>query len=648
MEHNDFYVSPQLKDVRIKDPFWQRYISLVKNEVLPYQLLALNDGIDGAPKSHCLDNFKKAAKTVKKIKNGEAVPVYPVDKWEYNENNSDENSFLGWCFQDTDIYKWLEAAGYQLALCRDDELRAQADGIIDLICSAQLDNGYLDTLYIINDRDKIFTNLKDRHELYCFGHLTQAGIAYYNATGNDKLLCAAQKFADLICETFGVEENKKKGYPGHELAELALVELYRQTGAEKYLDAADFFISQRGKKPYYFDAERGYNRTDGSSDYFYNQAHIEPVLQTEAVGHAVRGVYLYTGMAMLAKEREDEALFAACKKIWRSIADRKLYITGGIGATADGEAFSFDYDLPNDTAYCETCASIGLAFFARAMLELEPSAEYADVTERAVYNTILSGISQDGKSFFYVNPLEVLLEACAKDSAKRHVKPTRQKWYGCACCPPNLARFISSIGKYICSESSDVLYIHLYIGAAVEAENARLDIDSDYLGGGSVTVRVEPKKPFALALRIPDWCKSFTVNVPYKMRGGYAFAQIDGKTEIKIHFDIKPRFVRCSNRVRQNAGKAAVARGPVVYCAEGADNGSSLHLLSLNVAKEPQYNPDGSITVGGYREKDDGDRLYFDCVPSEKTPCDIRFIPYHSWGNRGENEMQIYFPVDKI
>ena len=414
----------KLNSITLTDDFWLEKSELVRREMIPYQLSALNDNIEGAEKSYCLENFKKASIIVENMKKGVKPPKYPADRWHYDES-APKNAFHGWVFQDSDVYKWLEAVAYSLVNHPDDDLQRKADKCVDLICSAQLENGYLDTLYIINNQDKIFTNLKDYHELYCFGHLAQAAIAYYDATGNKKLFDAACRFADLICDTFG--ENKIKGYPGHEIAEMALVGLYRATGDEKYLKTAEFFVDERGKKPYYYDLVLG--KKTVNDNYFYNQAHIQPKYQTEAVGHAVRGVYLYSGMADVARETGDDELLAACEKIFDNIRSKKMYITGGIGATVDGEAFSFNYDLPNDLAYSETCASIGLVFFAMRMSAINPDSKYADVAERALYNTILSGMSEDAKRFFYVNPLEVLPEASHKDSRKAHIKPVRQKWF---------------------------------------------------------------------------------------------------------------------------------------------------------------------------------------------------------------------------
>lgn len=630
------------KRSKIDDEFWNKYIELVRNEMIPYQLKALNDKIEGAPKSYCLENFKKASEVAKKIKSNEKVNIYPVDKWEYKENECDKNSFLGWCFQDSDVYKWIEAVAYSLSNTPDEKLESKCDKIIDLICSAQLDSGYLDTLYIINDPSKIFTNLKDRHELYCFGHLTEAAVAYFNTTGKDKLLNAAVKFADLICNTFN--QSGKKGYPGHEIAELAMVKLYKTTNNKKYLDCAEFFVKQRGKKPYYFDIERNYNRTDNSLDYEYNQAHLPVFEQKEAVGHAVRGVYLYSGMADVAKEKGNEKLYTACENIWNNIEQKKMYITGGIGSTSIGEAFSYNYDLPNDLAYNETCASIGLMFFAKRMLQIKPKSNYADVMERALYNTVLSGMSDDGKSFFYVNPLEVLPKASNKDERKKHIKPTRQKWFGCACCPPNLARLISSLNEYCYSENKENIFVHLFISGKITTDKADITIKSDYINSGKVSFDIKAKKSFTLAVRIPGWCNNYIIDKSYNVIDGYAYIEIINDTSLNIDFDIKPKLIACSNEVRDNIGKVAVMRGPVVYCLEEIDNGLNLQMLLISAKTNFIVNKDLSITADGFREKEDTS-LYFEYKEKEYKKCQLHLIPYHTWANRGENEMCVYLRV---
>ena len=636
MDSRDFSIHSDIKNVKIYDDFWNSITELVRKEVIPYQYLALSDKIEGAEKSYCIENFKKAAL----LKNDKAREKYPVDKWEYTDDNCPKESFHGWVFQDSDAYKWIEAVGYSLINHPDDELKRKAKEYIDIICDAQLDNGYLDTLYIINDIDKAFTNLRDHHELYCFGHLVEGAISFYYATGDRKLLDTACRFADLICDTFG--ENKIKGYPGHEIAELALFKLYKATGRKEYLKAAEFFINERGKRPYYFDIER--NSHSIGENYHYNQAHREPRYQTDAVGHAVRGVYLYSAMADISKETNDDELNSACHSIWDNITEKKLYITGGIGSTVDGEAFSYDYDLPNDLAYCETCASIGLIFFAQRMSEAEINSQYGDIIERALYNTVLSGMAEDGKAFFYVNPLEVLPEASHRDSRKRHIKPVRQKWFSCACCPPNLARLLSSLNEYIYTENDNTIFVNQYVGSRLESKHCQLNLKSQYLENGNISIKIDNcNRPFNLALRIPQWCDNFSISKEYQIKNGYAFIQINIDCDISIDFEIKPRLVKCSNRVRSNVGRAAVMRGPMVYCLEEKDNGSDLQMLVIDKNTDfktlCEY-----ILAKGKRELPDSN-LYSNYMESEYNNCTLKFIPYYRWGNRGENEMSVYVRI---
>ena len=630
----------ELKNIKITDPFWSGIIELVRTGVIPYQYEAFNDRIEGAEKSFCVSNFKKAAKVAKALKEGKETPRFPVDKWQYTDENSDPSSFHGFVFQDSDFYKWIEAVGYSLTNHPDGELKRKAEEVIELICNAQLENGYINTFYTINNPDMAFTNIRDFHELYCFGHLTEGAISYYNATGDRALLDATCRYADLICKTFN--KDNKKGYPGHELTEMALVKLYEITGEKRYLDETKFFIDERGQKPCYFDVERGQETREG--DHTYEQAHIPVREQKEAVGHSVRAVYLYSGMADIAKYYDDEELYSACRSLWDSIENKKLYITGGIGATVDGEAFSFDYDLPNDQAYAETCASIGLVFFARRMAEIYPDSRYHNVAERALFNNILSGMAEDGKSFFYSNLLEVNPEACKKDSRKRYVSTVRQKWFGCACCPPNLARILSSLGEYCITQNDETIFVHQYIGAEIKAQNAELEIASTYAENGRVKITVNPEKSVNLALRIPEWSEDFCISESYEIKNGYAYIKIEGKTEINLDFKPKARIIKCSNKVRENVGKVAVSKGPFVYCIEQVDNGSNLQMLRLN--KDTEFIKDGEFLIAdGFREAEDTS-LYSAYKGANEAPCKIKFLPYYRWANRGENEMQIYIRIN--
>lgn len=664
------YSTPlSLREMKITDAFWKNEMELVRKEVIPYQWAALNDQVEGAAPSFCMRNFRVAGKlNQEKREKGAAfeAPRYTFRGFEALPEDPEhlEDKFYGFVFQDSDFSKWIEAVGYSLTQHPDPELEKIADSAIDIVCAAQQEDGYLDTYYIINGRDKSFSNLRDHHELYCFGHLTEGAVAYYQATGKDKLLKAAQRFADHIVNCFGAEEGKCKGYPGHEIAEMALVRLYEATGENKYLDLSRFFIDERGKRPYYFDKEHPEAVKAGEEErlrYQYQQAHLPVREQEEAVGHAVRAVYLYSGMADVARLTGDETLYRACEKLWNSIVNEKMYITGGIGATHIGEAFSFPYDLPNDTAYAETCASIGLVFFARRMLEIKPDAKYANVMERALYNGILSGMALDGKSFFYVNPLQVDPKACYEDERKFHVKPVRQKWFGCACCPPNLARLLSSIGSYAYTESDDTLFVHLYMGSVlskkVNGQDADVCIESGFPWDGNVKIRVRAKDTaFKLALRIPDWCPDYAVkgfeDARTQLKDGYLYVEKQWEEEeyLEINFPMEVKLMTANPLVRENVGKVAVTRGPVVYCMEEADNGKNLHLLSLSAASRPSVYEEmicrakgKTIVLSGFkREAPEASGLYQPWKTENKIPVSLKFIPYYMWANRMENEMQVW------
>lgn len=688
MEKNYFSSPLSLRDVQVTDSFWKKEMELVRTEVIPYQWAALNDQVEGAAPSFCMHNFKSAGKlNQEKQEQGASFtePVYTFRGFEALPEDPKhlDDKFYGFVFQDSDFYKWIEAVGYSLSQHPDDKLEALADEAIEIVCAAQQEDGYLDTYYILNGKDRIFTDLRDHHELYCLGHLLEGAVAYYQATGKDRLLNTARRYADYVASYFGPEEGKCKGYPGHEIAEMALVRLYETTGDRTYLDLAKYFIDERGARPYYFDKEHPKDIKNGPNDlrYQYNQAHLPVREQDEAVGHAVRAVYLYSGMADIARLTQDDALYESCKTLWDNVVGQKLYITGGIGGTHIGEAFSFNYDLPNDTAYSETCAAIGLVFWARRMLELHPEAKYADVMEQALYNTVLAGMALDGKSFFYVNPLEVLPEACHKDERKFHVKPVRQKWFGCACCPPNIARTLSSVSTYAFTEQEDTLFVHLYIGSEITkksgSRNVKVHLDSDFPWNGRVQLHANSEgAPFTLALRIPGWCSSGRISLSgsdaaefrlpgteitvsglpesdCEYRDGYLYLTrtwIDSEL-LTLDFPMEVTVWQADPRVREDIGKVAVSRGPIVYCLEEADNGANLHLLTLDpdsAAEVEDFSVAGeavkSIVLDGFREElpPSGKSLYCPAAKAKKQPAKLRFVPYYTWANRGENEMTVW------
>ena len=669
---NDKVSSPlSLSNIQINDRFWKKEIELVRTEVIPYQWDALNDQVEGASPSFCMRNFKVAGKMAEKRKEmGKSYipPTYTFRGFEAlpeDPANPDPDKFYGFVFQDTDFSKWIEAVGYSLTQHPDPVLEQTADEAIDIVCAAQQEDGYLDTYYIINGRDKSFTNLRDHHELYCLGHLIEGAIAYYQATKKDKLLKAAMKFADYVCTIFGPEEGKCKGYPGHEIVEMALFKLYEVTKIQKYYDLSKFFIEERGQRPYYFDKEehpdviiKGHETEER---YQYNQAH-KPVLdQKEATGHAVRAMYLYSAMADFARIGQDSKMQKACETLFDNVVEKQMYITGGVGSSHIGEAFTYNYDLPSDTAYAETCASIGMAFFCRRMLEITPSSKYADVLEREVYNGILSGMALDGKSFFYVNPLDVNPKSCHKDQRKFHVKPVRQKWFGCACCPPNLARFISSIGLYAFTETDSSLFVHLYIGANIVKRmgdvNIDISIDSNFPWEGKSTIIIKnAPKNFKLALRIPDWAENnyslsgFTGDISFS--DGYIYLSKDWSDteEVSIEFPMNIRIMEANTNVRELAGKVAVQRGPLVYCMEEKDNGKDLHLLSLPLDSDKNiqdiiiqnHNAKALHLMGKRQIPSSSSALYATASKSKYEDTDITLIPYYMWANRGENEMTVW------
>ena len=637
-----------LKKVTLSDPFWSEYVDLVRNTVIPYQWEALNDRVPGADPSYAVKNFKIAA-------------------------GLEKGEFGGMVFQDSDIAKWLEAVAYSLQSHPDEKLEEIADGIIDIIEKAQQPDGYLDTYFIIKEPAKRWKNLHECHELYVAGHMMEAAVAYYSATGKRKLLDVMCRFADYIDSVFGPEPGKIQGYDGHQEVELALVKMYEATGNEKYLNLSKYFIDERGKTPNFFTREweevrMGYSHWTKTKvpppDLEYNQAH-KPVREQEvAIGHSVRAVYMYTAMADLARETGDQSLLDACRRLWNNIVNKQMYITGGIGSTHHGEAFSFDYDLPNDTIYAETCASIGLIFFAHRMLQIEPHGRYADVMERALYNTVLSSMSRDGRHFFYVNPLEVWPEASVKNPGKRHVKPVRQKWFGCACCPPNVARLLTSLNQYIYSYDKNTVYAHLYIGgeAEIQLESGiiKLKQENRYPWEGKIkfTVTSCSAGEVVLALRIPNWCKNWSVADNCRaaanigVENGYALVSGCWKAgdEIVLDMELSVELMQANPKVRADAGKVAVQRGPLVYCFEQTDNGENLSALALDLKSDISSHEDSSVLEGaiflkanGFRTDAGagGDELYIPYRSDEKE-VELKAVPYFMWGNRAPGEMLVW------
>ncbi len=617
--------------------FIGKYQKLIRETVVPYQYAVLNDEIEGAEKSHVIKNFINAAAAL----SGE-------------ENHG---VFYGMVFQDSDAFKWLEAAAYCLSNVYSDNLRKTCDSLIKLIESAQDEDGYLNTYYTVKDRDKRWTNLLEGHELYCSGHFIEAACAFYEATGDGALLEAAKKNADCIYDVFIT--NGHEGYPGHPEIELALLRLWEETGEEKYLSLARHFVDKRGVDPHFFENERkkrdwtvwngdGRNRE-------YQQSHMPVRLQKDAVGHSVRAVYLYTAMAALAKADGDSELFEACRALWKSITKKRMYLTGSIGSTCHGEAFTVDYDLPSDTAYAETCASVGLCFFASQLLCNEVKGDYADVMERAFYNSVLAGMSLDGKSFFYVNPLESVPGISGEAVTHRHALTRRPTWYTCACCPPNVARFVTSLGKFAYGENNSTAFCHLYCqGEAVFKNGVRLRCQTQYPFEGRVTFKFIKGGKFAL--RIPSYSESFSLTLCGEkclpeMKDGYAYIEVKDGDELQLELDFDVKIINPSVKIPELSGKAALMRGPLVYCFEGEDNGGEV--LSLRLKKKSTAAVKRStdavlkgapvIEVEAYKVIDADGELYTLKEPG-LMPFKATAVPYFMWANRGEGEMRVWLP----
>ena len=562
---------------------------------------------------------------------------------------------------DSDVAKWVEAAAYSLAKHPDRSLARKVDRIVDLLARAQAEDGYLNSYFLRPDTGQRWTDLRRQHELYCAGHLMEAAVAYHQATGRRKLLDVVCRYADHISGVFGPRAGQLRGYPGHQEIELALVKLYRHTGRREYLELARFFIDQRGARPHYFDRE---SRALGEAPepgiagepYSQYQAHFPARRQTTAEGHAVRLGYFCAGMADVSRETGDTELANACRRIWRNIIERRMYITGGVGGRPM-ERFTFDYDLPNELAYVETCAAVALVFFAHRMLQAGGDGQYADVMERALYNGVLCGVSLAGDRFFYSNYLALYPEYYLF----HQTRPRRRDWFRCACCPSNLARLVASIGGYAFSCSSRAAYVHLYLAATatlnVAGQALRLSLTTDYPWKGRVTVNVQPERParFALALRIPGWCEQAEAKVNGKSialagvtRKGYAhlvrrWAPGD-RVELNMAMPVKRMYAHPS--VRHNTGKVALQRGPIVYCLEEMDNGADLNAIALPRAARltARYQGDllGGVTVvsaHAQRLRKRGGRgvLYQSRLP-DVQPTTIRAIPYFAWANRREEE----------
>ncbi|SNY90695.1 hypothetical protein SAMN04515647_0867 [Cohaesibacter sp. ES.047] len=561
-------------------------------------------------------------------------------------------------FWDSDFGKSIETAAYALNRHRDAELEARVDDVIDAYGRLQAEDGYLNSWYQRIEPGKRWTNLRDRHELYNAGHLIEGAIAYFHATGKRKFLDILCRYADCIDATFGPEEGKKRGYPGHPELELALVKLGRVTGEQRYLDLAKFFVDVRGEDPNYFDKEamaRGETPEDFHfSTLEYCQAHKPVREQREVVGHAVRAAYLYAGMADVATEFSDATMDPALEALWSQLTDRNLYVTGGFGPSKENEGLTFDYDLPNDSAYAETCASVALVFWASRMLGREPDSRFADVMERALYNGVLSGLSADGTHFFYDNPLE------------SHGHHHRWRWHRCPCCPPNVSRLLASIGTYFYGVSEDEIAVHLYCDNKADLTLAGTKVTlkqtTSYPADGSIAFAIEPESPcsFTLSLRIPQWAKGFTL-----MLNGEAIDATAEKGYLRLNrswqagdhltleLDMQPLQLFANPKVASDQGRTALLRGPFVYCLEEADHSAPLNSYLIKDGAAIETTSFGAwpdtvaLKINAEVEGRADNALYSDTPPS-REPATLTAIPYYLWDNREPGEMLVWLRREAI
>ena len=578
--------------VKINDNFWSPRLSKHVSATLPV----------------CIDQIENQTGRIRNFENAA----------------KGEGEHSGIFFDDSDVYKALEGMAYSLINNPDPELEKKADEWIDKFAAAQQPDGYINTFYTLTGLDKRWTNM-DKHEMYCAGHMIEAGVAYYQATGKRKLLDVCIRMTDHMMSQFG--PGKRHWVPGHEEIELALVKLYQTTQEQKYLDFAYWLLEERGHG-------HGTMGDEGKWNPVYYQD-IVPVRQlTDISGHAVRCMYLYCGMADVAALKNDTGYIAAMDRLWDDVVHRNMYITGGIGSSRDNEGFTEDYDLPNLDAYCETCASVGMVLWNQRMNQLTGDSKYIDILERSLYNGALAGISLGGDRFFYVNPLE--------SKGDHH----RQEWYGCACCPSQLSRFLPSIGNYIYASSDDALWVNLYIGNTGQIRIGETDIlltqETDYPWEGSVklTISTSPLEK-EIRLRIPNWCKTYDLSINGKRinvseEKGYAVIK-DWKSQdvIALDMDMPVEIVAADPHVKENFGKRAIQRGPLVYCMEEIDNPEYFDQIQLSPSTTFQTAFVSDILNGIKTIKTNG------------RAQSATFIPYYAWDNRKAGKMRVWIPYNE-
>ena len=579
--------------VKINDNFWSPRLSKHVSATLPV----------------CIDQIENQTGRIRNFENAA----------------KGEGEHSGIFFDDSDVYKALEGMAYSLINNPDPELEKKADEWIDKFAAAQQPDGYINTFYTLTGLDKRWTNM-DKHEMYCAGHMIEAGVAYYQATGKRKLLDVCIRMTDHMMSQFG--PGKRHWVPGHEEIELALVKLYQTTQEQKYLDFAYWLLEERGHG-------HGTMGDEGKWDPVYYQDIVPVRRLTDISGHAVRCMYLYCGMADVAALKNDTGYIAAIDRLWDDVVHRNMYITWGIGSSRDNEGFTEDYDLPNLDAYCETCASVGMVLWNQRMNQLTGDSKYIDILERSLYNGALAGISLGGDRFFYVNPLE--------SKGDHH----RQEWYGCACCPSQLSRFLPSIGNYIYASSDDALWVNLYIGNTGQIRIGETDIlltqETDYPWDGSVKLTLSTSQPLEkeIRLRIPNWCKTYDLSINGKRinvseKKGYAVIK-DWKSQdvIALDMDMPVEIVAADPHVKENFGKRAIQRGPLVYCMEEIDNPEYFDQIQLSPSTTFQTAFVSDILNGIKTIKTNG------------RAQSATFIPYYAWDNRKAGKMRVWIPYNE-
>ncbi len=585
-------------DVRINDDFWSQRLSVHLGETIPL----------------CIDQIENQTGRIRNFENAA----------------KGEGEHSGIFFDDSDVYKALEGMAYSYQISKDPFIMAKCDEWIDKFAAAQQPDGYLNTYYILTGLDKRWTDI-DKHEMYCAGHMIEAAVAYYKASGKRKLLDVSEKMVAHMMSVFGPD--KRHWVPGHEEIELALVKLFEVTGKKEYLDFAAWLLDQRG---------HGYGAYVGRDEKYWKEHYQDefPVRELSRIsGHAVRAMYLYCGMADVAAYTGDTQLIDALNRLWDHVVMRNMYITGGIGQSARNEGITQDYDLPNKEAYCETCASVGMVFWNQRMFQFTGDGKYADVVERSLYNGTLAGVSLSGRLFFYVNPLE--------SDGNHH----RQRWYGCACCPSQICRFIPSIGSYIYSTSKEGLWVNQYIGNSakieVKGQDVKLKLESQMPVDGHVMLTLGLGKSLKtdVRLRIPAWCKDYTiaingqiVSVPEDKGYAVLYRKWSDGDQVEMILDMPVELVAADPRVKQNVGKRAIQRGALVYCLEEVDNPVDFDNLSIT------ENADFSLERLNLKE---GFGYPLQRITATTPTQTLRFVPYLAWDNRAPGKMKVWIPLSE-